>query len=377
MKLLSTLAFFLLTTNLVAQEGEERRKLFADPKPTLLPADFYQLPPPPPPKIEEKVEEKPIIFKEPEKEEEEEKEPERILKPVVLEDEEQALLAQKARRRLAQRRARQEPLKVREAPLEPEPLYAKDLNYHTWDQRTREEKLTYPVDRDWVMTKEQTISGIVETEISSAIGGRVKILIDTDHFASKGWKVILPKGTRMFCEYQPLQNVSDSKLPLRCTEAIRPDGARLYFEGQGKDAMGREGLVGDINHRTLEKYGAAFSMSALATLADASSARMQSKNPMMQNGASQLSQNLGHVTAELIDQNLELAPVITIEAGSPVYIKPTTDIWLRPPLSRQEVEAMKTVETKNHQRRQQRQQQQNQPQNQQQNPPSFQQQEDW
>lgn len=259
------------------------------------------------------------------------------------------LLAQQSRRRLAQRRARQERFREKESPVVTD-IYNRDPHYRIWDQRVGEEKLTYPVDRDWVMTKENHISGILETEVSSAIGGTVQVLVDTDHFASKGWKVILPKGTRLICQYQPLSNVSDTKLPLRCTEAIRPDGARLLFDSQGKDSMGREGMIGNIDHRTLEKYGSAFTMSALATLADASSARLSSKNPYLQNGSTQLSQNLGHVTAELIDQNLELAPVITIEAGSQVCIQPTTDIWMRPPLSRQEIEAMRRESAQQQQR---------------------------
>lgn len=253
-------------------------------------------------------------------------------------------MAQAAKLRLKQRRSLQEPLKIRKTDLpEQELVYNKDPHYRTWDQRVGEEKLTYPVDRDWVFTRNRMISGILKTGIRSTIGGEVIMIVDRDHFAAKGWKVILPKGTEMICQYQPLANVHDRQIPFRCTEAIRPDGARLLFDSHGKDSTGYNGLIGTIDWRSVERYGAAFTMAGLSALADASSARLQ-RNQTLQQSSTQLSNNLGQVTAEVIDQNLDLTPVITIEPGTRVHISPTTDIWLRPPLSRQEVEALKTIE---------------------------------
>lgn len=360
MKQKLTLALCLLTTSLTAEEGEGRKSLFSSPKPTILPVDFYHLPPPPP--VEEKAPPEPlpppVVRIEEPKQEEEEKEPEPPKETLKHDDEEQAVEAQLARQRLTQRRASQEPFRVKEEPTEPEKLYDKDLNYRVWDQRLGEDKFTYPVDRDWVLTEDRIITGRLDREVSSAVGGRVNIVVNRPIFAAKGRKVIFPQYTKLICEYQPLQKVSDTKLSLKCRRAIRPDGASLLLsDNTGMDEMGRSGLVGDIDHRTLEKYGSAFTMSLIATLADASSARMSNKNPYLQNGTSQLSQNLGQVTAEVIEQYMDLAPVVTIEAGTLVHIQPTTDIWLRQPISRQELEAIKKIESQQQQQRQAAQQQ--------------------
>lgn len=364
MKFNLILALCLLTTSLTAHEGEGRKSLFSSPKPTILPADFYHLPPPPPP-----VEEKPIIPEIKVKHDDEapevkkEEVPEPPKETLKHDDEEQAVAAQSARQRLArqrlaQRRANQEPFKVKEEPTEPEKLYDKDLNYRVWDQRLGEDKFTYPVDRDWVLTEDRIITGRLDREVSSAVGGRVNIVVNRPIFAAKGRKVIFPQYTKLICEYQPLQKVSDTKLSLKCRRAIRPDGASLLLsDNMAMDEMGRSSLVGDVDFKTLEKYGSAFTMSLIATLADASSARLSNKNPTLQNGTSQLSQNLGQVTAEVIEQYIDLAPVVTIEAGTLVHIQPTSDIWLRQPISRQELEAIKKIESQSQQQRQAAQQQ--------------------
>jgi len=313
----------LLSSSLWAMQD-----LVPTPKATKLPPNLYDyhLPPPPPPKVEEVVSE-PIN--------------EPIIPPIRYADPEPGIRAAQAKKLMVQRRLRQIGLvrsKTEAEISEQEPLYSKDPHYRQWDGRTLEDKFTYPVDRKWVLTADRYISGILETEISSSIPGTVILIVDRPIFAAEGWTVIFPQYTKVICEYQSLNKVSDSRLSLKCTRAIRPDGASLLFtEAHGTDPMGRNGLVGDIDYRTVEKYGTAFIMAGISALAGAGST--VSSNPIAQQGAVSLSQNLGQVTAKVIDQYIDLAPVITIAAGTRVHIRPQTDVWLRQPVSKGEVEA--------------------------------------
>lgn len=303
--------------------------LVQTPKATKVPPNFYdyRLPAPPPPPVEEKPE--PI------------QEP--PLPPIRYADPEPAIRAAKVRKIMVQRRARQigfvKETKTGETEsFKEEVLYTKDPHYRTWDPQTLEDKFTYPLDRKWVLTADRYISGILETEVSSSVPGTVILVVDRPIFAAEGWTVIFPQYTKVICEYQSLSKVSDSRLSLRCTRAIRPDGASLLFtEAHGTDLMGRNGLVGDIDYRTFEKYGTAFLMAGISALAGAGSS--VSSNPIAQGGAVSLSQNLGQVTARVIDQYIDLSPVITIKAGTRVHIRPQTDVWLRCPIPKSEVEA--------------------------------------
>ncbi len=306
------------------------QEIIQTPKATKLPPNLYdyRLPSPPP-----EPETKPEPISEPVKE-----------TPPTIQymDPGPALRAARAKRMMAQRRAKQRSLeeKPESSKSVSEGLYAKDPHYRQWDQRTLEDKFTYPVNRQWALTADRYISGILETEINSQIPGTVILVVDRPIFAAEGWTVILPQYTKVICEYQSLSKVSDSRLSLKCMRAIRPDGASLLFtEAHATDAMGRNGLVGDIDYRTFEKYGSAFIMAGISALAGAGT--NVSSNPILQQGAANLSQNLGQVTARVIDQYIDLAPIITVEAGTRVHIRPQTDIWLRELISKSEVEAFK------------------------------------
>lgn len=305
--------------------------LVPTPKATKLPPNLYDYKLPPPP---------------PEPEPESEPEPEVVEKeappPIQYMDPGPTIRSARAKKLMARRRSLQTRLEERSfetAPLQ-EDLYAKDPHYRQWDQRTLEDKFTYPVDRSWTLTADRYIAGVLETEINSQIPGTVILVVDRPIFAADGWNVILPQYTKVICEYQSLNKVSDSRLSLKCTRAIRPDGASLLFtEAHGTDPMGRNGLVGDIDYRTMERYGTAFIMAGVSTLASAGT--NTSSSPLLQQGSANLAQNLGQITARVIDQYIDLAPIITIEAGTRVHIRPQTDVWLREPMTKSEVEAIK------------------------------------
>jgi type IV secretion system protein VirB10 len=295
------------------------------PKITKLPPSFYEFKIPPPPPTPE-PEPAPIPEPEPDK--------------LSYTDPNPSIRSAQAKRLLQKRRLLQNELLERiqsnSDKSEPEEIYAKDPHYRQWDQRTLEDKFTYPVDRRWVLTADRYISGLLETEINSEVPGRVTLVISRPVFAAEGWHVIFPQYTKIICEYQSLKKVSDKRLTLKCLRAIRPDGSSLLFtQAYGADAMGRNGLVGDIDYRTAERYGSAFVLAGIASLAGAGT--NVSSNPILAQGAQNLSQNMGEVTAKVLDQNIDLAPLLTIEKGTLIHIRPQTDIWLREPIPKNEL----------------------------------------
>ena len=319
------LKFLFMGLLLSGFANADSKDLLQLPKTTKLPPSFYdfKLPPPPPLLEPEPI---PIAAPEPEK--------------LPYTDPNPSIRAAQAKRLLQKRRLLQredfEEIQQPQDKPEPEELYAKDPHYRQWDQRTLEDKFTYPVDRRWVLTADRYISGILETEINSEVPGRVTIITHRPIFAAEGWVVIFPQYTKIICEYQSLKKVSDKRLTLKCLRAIRPDGSSLLFtQAYGTDAMGRNGLVGDIDYRTAERYGSAFVLAGIASLAGAGT--NISSNPIVAQGAQNLSQNMGEVTAKVLDQNIDLAPLLTIEKGTLIHIRPQTDIWLREPIPKSEL----------------------------------------
>jgi len=205
-----------------------------------------------------------------------------------------------------------------------------DEDYRQWDSSFPEDKSTYPVDRSRILTEDTIINAILEREINSQVPGKTVAIIDRDILSPNGKNILLPAYTKIICHYEALSQTGDTRLPVNCTRAIRPDGVSIILSGAiAADQMGRVGLIGEVDNRTFERYGAAFIMSAISALAQ--SGVNPDKQSWVVNSSTILSNNLGQVTSEVIKQNIDLRPIISIKAGSKIMIVLQSDIVLRKP----------------------------------------------
>jgi type IV secretion system protein VirB10 len=217
--------------------------------------------------------------------------------------------------------------------LKPLHYRLQDEDYQQWENPLPEDKSTFPVDRSRILTADMRIGAILEDNINSQIAGRVIVIIDKDIFSPNGRFILLPAYTRVICGYEGLEQTGDTRLSLVCTRAIRPDGLSLLLtDSIASDQMGRTGLIGKVDNRTFERYGAAFIISGISALGQNSVQPNQS--PWIQNSVNTLSNNLSQVTLEAIKKNIDLRPIISIAAGTRIQIIPQTDIVFRKPLAK-------------------------------------------
>jgi type IV secretion system protein VirB10 len=255
--------------------------------------------------------------------------------PVVFEDPAPLLRAQRARELRAQRQQSASDYQPPAPPVEPAaPLDAtwrlKDPDYQQRDPKAPEDRSTLPVDRYRVITADRYIGAILENAVNSQIAGRIIAVVERNVYGADGRLALLPKGTRIICTYQTMAKVGDTRLTVTCGRAIRPDGASVMLtNAQGADQMARTGLIGDVDNRMWERYGSAFLVAAISSLASLGS--QVSTNQTVSNGGNALSQNLGQVTAKVLEQSVDLAPIVTVPAGSRIQIIPQTDLWIREP----------------------------------------------
>jgi type IV secretion system protein VirB10 len=280
--------------------------------------DFTVPPPPPPPEpvkepVPDEIEEPPappMVFPDP--------------RPLMREDTVRTL------RGLRQGRVNK---RVREAIEQgfPAPVSLKDEDYQQWEGAIFEEsRSSLPVDRARILTADMRIPALLEDSLNSQIGGRVIALVPKDIWSPQGRFILIPAYSRIICQYKPLEDIGQSRLGLMCSRLIRPDGVSISLQGSGgADQSGRTGLIGDLDQRVWEKYGAAFLVSAVSALSQTASTI--APNQVVGAASSQMAQNLGQVTAQVIEQNMNLAPILTIPAGAHIQIIPTTDIVLRKP----------------------------------------------
>jgi len=195
----------------------------------------------------------------------------------------------------------------------------KDPDYQR-EPRLPEDRSTLPVDRFRVVTADRYIGAVLENAVNSQIPGRIIAVVERHIYGADGRLKLLPKGTRIICDYKNLAKVGESRLPVICARALRPDGASIQLtDAQGADQMARTGLIGDVDLRVWERYGSAFVVAAISSLASLGS-QASSDNQTVSQGGNALSQNLGQVTAKVLEQSVDLAPIVTVPAASRIQI---------------------------------------------------------
>ncbi len=279
-------------------------------------------PPPPPPIVEEIV---PEITKAP------------IITPVIFPATEPLLREDRAKVLRGQRQ--QASRRVYANNKTANRYRVSDPDYKQWERPLPEDISTFPVDRSRILTADMRINAVLEDNVNSQIPGRVIAIVDKDVLSPNGKFILLPAYTKIICCYQELSQTGETRLPVSCTRAIRPDGASILLTNAiASDQMGRSGFIGDVDNRTFERYGGAFIVSGISALAQAGINQNQGCcqewwKSGLNNAGNVLANNLGQVTSEVIKQNIDLRPIISIPAGSRIQIIPQTDIVLRKPMT--------------------------------------------
>lgn len=221
-------------------------------------------------------------------------------------------------------------------------LYAKpskpnDLKYRYRDQDYGDlpkDISTFPVDRSRIITTDMKINAVLDDDINSQIPGIAIAIVDKPLFSPNNKNILLPVFTKIICEYQGLELQGQTRLPITCIRAIRPDGVSITLtDAVVADQMGRSGLTGDIDNRTFEIYAGAFIMSGISALAQSGVNQNATNYPNWRSNAQTVfSNNIGQVTADVIRKNIDLRPIVYIKAGTRMQIRPKVDVVFKEPI---------------------------------------------
>jgi len=198
-----------------------------------------------------------------------------------------------------------------------------------------------PVDNERIIAADRYISGILETGINSQLdsgaGGTAIIQTSRDVFGYHGRMVLIPKGSRLICEYQGPGRQGETRIAFNCSRILM-GGHRaeiLQLNSPVGDVQGHGGVSGEVDNRFWEKYGTAFLLTGLsasmrfATAYASSNADNSPQGNIADKGSEELSQKLGEITASILEQTVNLNPIITIPQGTRVQIRPAKDWYIQ------------------------------------------------
>jgi type IV secretion system protein VirB10 len=192
---------------------------------------------------------------------------------------------------------------------------------------------SFPVDRARMITTDMLIPAQLGNDLNSQLPGKVILIVDRDVMGHKGLDgrqfILLPAYSKIVCTYESLASRGQTRLKMICSRILTPDHVNINLVASISDQMGRTGVIGDVDNRVAERYGAAFIVSGLSALSQTS---VKSNNEGVQNAANILSNNLGQVTNEIIRDGLDLKPILTAKAGDLVLVHPENDLIFKPPI---------------------------------------------
>ncbi|MHA7777197.1 TrbI/VirB10 family protein [Roseibium sp. M-1] len=198
---------------------------------------------------------------------------------------------------------------------------------------------TGAVDNTRILTADRYITGILESGINSQLAdnGSVVVQVSRDVYGYHGRTKLVPKGSRMICEYASVDKVGQTRVGFSCSRILLGESrAEIYqLKAHIGDAQGYAGLSGEVNSRFWEKYGSAILTTGIGTAVEAAVSGSQqidsSNSNIVADGLSGASENIGTITAALLEDTVDLKPVIRIAQGTRVQVRPKFDWYLADP----------------------------------------------
>lgn len=107
------------------------------------------------------------------------------------------------------------------------------------------------------------IPAVLETALDSTRPGHVRALVSRDVRGFDGSRVLIPRGTRLFGEYEADLSPGQNRAFVQWTRLVRPDGVAINLDSPAADALGRAGIEGRVDSHFFERFGSALLQSTV------------------------------------------------------------------------------------------------------------------
>lgn len=101
------------------------------------------------------------------------------------------------------------------------------------------------------------IPAVLETALDSTQPGVVRAIVSRAITGFDGRKVLVPRGSRIFGEYQADLSAGQNRALIQWSRLVRPDGVTIALGSPAADLQGRIGLRGQVDNHFLQRFGSA------------------------------------------------------------------------------------------------------------------------
>lgn len=184
---------------------------------------------------------------------------------------------------------------------------------------------TYFTDFSRVITVDRYISALLISDINSSLAGQVIAQVDRNVYAAHGDNILIPVGSKIIGSYEPVAKIGDTRLDINWNRIITPRGINIVVGLKTTDATGKSGLSGNLDNRYSDRYGLSLLVSTINAAALLSIKTTNDQAVFINTFGRELTQ----VTGKILEDNINIKPVITIPHGTRILVRAIKDIWFR------------------------------------------------
>lgn len=107
------------------------------------------------------------------------------------------------------------------------------------------------------------IAAVLETALDSTRPGGVRAIVSRDVRSFDGSRVLIPRGSRLYGEYQADVTSGQKRALVRWQRLTRPDAVVIDLDSPAADPLGRAGIEGKVDSHFLARFGGAILQSVL------------------------------------------------------------------------------------------------------------------
>ncbi|MEM9310971.1 MAG: TrbI/VirB10 family protein [Pseudomonadota bacterium] len=107
------------------------------------------------------------------------------------------------------------------------------------------------------------IPAVLETALDSTRAGGVRALVQRDVSSFDGERVLIPRGSRLYGEYEANLQPGQNRALVQWSRLIRPDGVTINLNSPSSDPLGRAGIKGKVDSKFLQRFGNALLQSVV------------------------------------------------------------------------------------------------------------------
>ena len=170
----------------------------------------------------------------------------------------------------------------------------------------------------------------LETAISSQLPGLVTCVLAFDLFGANGKVVMLERGTTLTGETRTQVQQGQNRVFVLWTEARTPTGVTAQLDSPATDALGRSGIIGEVDTHFWERFGAAILISVVNGATQAASNYASGAGTSSGTSFNYNAQGASQVMTEVLRNTINIPPTINIAQGERVQILFARDVDFRP-----------------------------------------------